>query len=230
MNLLEKLHMLHSVWHYRLRTEKEDINYMMQYDLEGKTVIDIGANRGIYSYWMSKKVGVGGKVFAFEPQPELEKHLLEVKSDFKLHNLFVFNHGLSCQEGVKTLYRPEACSGGATLCKTNGEWQQIAIKVKTLDSYLSEFSHVKFIKCDVEGHEYDVFKGGHRLLERDKPVLLLECHHRDAENGILFQYLQSLGYDGFFLHKGQMIDHQDFDKYPCRKKKETHRNYIFISK
>jgi len=70
------------VWRYRLRTEKDDIRFLLNKDLKGDTVIDIGANKGIYSYWMSKKVGEEGKVVAFEPQPKLMDHLTQLKADF----------------------------------------------------------------------------------------------------------------------------------------------------
>src|SRR2546423_391591 len=35
----------------------------------GETVLDIGANYGVYSYHLSRAVGSSGRVFAFEPVP-----------------------------------------------------------------------------------------------------------------------------------------------------------------
>lgn len=230
MNLLEKIHLLHSAWHYRLNTEKNDIRFLLDLNLRGKTVIDIGANRGIYSYWMAKKVGPGGRVIAFEPQPELEAHLLDFKASFKFDNLSIIRKGLSGSAGSQHLFRPEPGSGGASLNKsqTSNEWQAIPVEVTTLDSYYDEFVDVAFIKCDVEGHEQEVFKGGRRLLERDKPCLLFECHHDEAKKNNLFSDLISLGYDGFFAGEKGMIHFSRFDRYPYRRKNEHHRNYIFL--
>ncbi len=230
MNFFQKLHMIHSAWHYRLNTEKEDICFLLKLNLKGKTVIDIGANKGIYSYWMSKKVGPLGKVVAFEPQPELETHLMGLKSAFKMDNLSIVRKGLSSEPGVMALYRAEPGSGGATLNKNQrvGTWQTVSVDVTTLDDYACQLRDVAFIKCDVEGHEHDVFKGGRHLLERDKPCLLFECHHEQALKQDLFSYLISLGYDGFFSFKKKMIHCSRFDKFPYRRKNEHHRNYIFI--
>ncbi len=230
MDFIQKLHMLHSAWHYRLNTEKNDIRFLLALDLRGKTVIDIGANRGIYSYWMSRKVGPKGKVIAFEPQPELETHLLELKASFKLDNLFIIKKGLSSNTGSQNLFRSEPGSGGASLNKSqgSGDWQAIPVEVTTLDSYYDEFMDTAFIKCDVEGHEHDVFMGGRRLLERDKPCLLFECHHDQAKKNELFSYLTSIGYDGFFSFKKGMIHFSQFDRYPYRRENEHHRNYIFL--
>lgn len=230
MNFFQKLHMLHSAWHYRINTEKEDIRFLMNQDLKGRTVIDIGANKGIYSYWMSKKAGPDGKVVAFEPQPELEKHLIDFKKSFKLENLHIINKGLSSGSSVRELFRPESGSGAARLNNEGVDWPSISISLSTLDSYCEDFSNVAFIKCDVEGHEFHVFKGGQRLLKRDKPCLLFECHHDEAEKQDLFLYLTSLGYDGFFSRNGRMIHFSKFSEYPYRRKIERHRNYIFIHK
>ena len=66
-----KLHMRHRFWRYRYKSEVPDIRYVLESRLEGKTLLDIGANIGIYSYYLSRKAGPHGKVYAFEAQPEL---------------------------------------------------------------------------------------------------------------------------------------------------------------
>lgn len=230
MDIVQKLHLLHSAWHYRLNTEKNDIRFLLGLDLKGKTVIDIGANRGIYSYWMEKTVGPKGRVIAFEPQPELEAHLLDFKSAFKFDNLLIIPKGLSSSAGSQSLFRSEPGSGGASLdqSRSRNGCGAIPVEVTTLDSYMDEFTDVAFIKCDVEGHEHDVFRGGQRLLARDKPCLLFECHRDEAMKQNLFSYLTSLGYDGFFTGKKEMVHFSRFDQYPYRRKNEHHRNYIFL--
>ena len=62
-------------WRYRLKVEKQEINFMLSHLKPGQTAIDIGAHKGAYTYWMSKYVGKDGKVFAFEPQPKLYNQL-----------------------------------------------------------------------------------------------------------------------------------------------------------
>ena len=71
MRLFDRLHFLHRAWRYRLRAERDELAFVLSRDLRGATVLDIGANRGIYSYWMHRVVGATGQVIAFEPQPEL---------------------------------------------------------------------------------------------------------------------------------------------------------------
>ena len=82
MNILEKAHVIHRSWRYRLRHEKDSIKYVLGLNLDGAIALDIGANKGIYTYWLSKKVGKDGKVIAFEPQPELGEYLNDLKKSF----------------------------------------------------------------------------------------------------------------------------------------------------
>ena len=228
MDLIERLRMTHRFWRYRLRTERSSIGFLLQQRLLGQVVFDVGANLGIYSYWMNKAVGREGKVVAFEPQPELAKHLEDLKDAFGLASLEIVNKGLSSSVGSSQLYRPEAGSGAGSLNVRPAGWQSINVDLITLDAYYDSPRPVKFIKCDVEGHEYDVLLGSQRILLRDKPALLLEIHHCEAEKGDIAAYLADLGYDGFFFHGNDWISFAKFKQFPYRKNWETHRNYIFV--
>ena len=115
MRFIDRLHMLHRAWRYRLRAERQEIRYLFQQDLLGATVVDIGANRGVYSYWMHRRVGPLGQVVAFEPQPELVAWLKQVQKGFRLQRLQIVPQALSSSPGEGTLVRPENHWGGASL-------------------------------------------------------------------------------------------------------------------
>ena len=207
MNIIERVHTLHRAWRYRLREEKESVTYLLQQKIDGATVLDIGANKGIYTYWMSKKVGKTGKVYAFEPQPELGDFLNDLCASFRLTNVEIVNQGLSDRPGDFTMFRNKVGAGGATLeskflHKSNSDsLQKVEVTVTTLDDFFQSRSvdRLDFIKCDVEGHELSVFKGGKNTLSKHKPTLLFECHHKDAQEKSLFAFLEELGYRGFFI-------------------------------
>ena len=88
---------------------------MRSRDLRGATVADIGANRGIYSYWMHKAVGPAGNVVAFEPQPELQTYLADLKRTFRLSRLTIVPRARSSATGVRRMVRPSHHWGGASL-------------------------------------------------------------------------------------------------------------------
>lgn len=238
MNILERLHMLQRIWRYRLASEKDSVAYLLEQDLEGATVLDIGANRGIYTYWMSKKVRKNGRVIAFEPQPELGDFLLDLKASFKLTNVMIQNKGLSDKAGNVNLVRGKIGSGGARLEQENDPLsqraglQKISVTLTTLDDFFKETAPEKlsFIKCDVEGHELPALKGGELTLKKYMPTILFECHDREAKEGTLFSFLAGLGYTGFFIQNGKKIHYKNYDRYPYSKVTFNYRNYIFTTK
>ena len=226
-----KIHHLHRCWRYRLRTEKDSLSWLLALDLAGKVVVDAGANRGVYSYWMSKAVGPSGKTIAFEPQQECVDHLKRVKTKFRLRNLVIVPKGLSSYVGTATMARDKPKSVGASLewvgNRPDGEYEHLQVEVDTLDAYFSNSRPPSLIKCDVEGHELSVFQGGQELLSRSHPDLLFECHRKEAIQGALFSFLENLGYSGFFFEKGERHPADDFDKVPFSKPSLAFRNYIF---
>ncbi|MFQ5994985.1 MAG: FkbM family methyltransferase [Acidiferrobacterales bacterium] len=204
MTLFERLHFLHRAWRLRFIAEKFGVGFLLDRDLAGKTAIDIGANRGVYSYWMHKKVGPRGFVIAFEPQPELGSYLREAKHDFRLTQLEIANVALSSVTGETELLRPRHHWGGASMAwHPKGELDILKVKAVTLDEYFQnhEARPISFIKCDVEGHEYHVFKGGEQILQEDRPELLFECGFARDPECEAFSYLNGLEYDGFCFYK-----------------------------
>ncbi|MDX1563107.1 MAG: FkbM family methyltransferase, partial [Gammaproteobacteria bacterium] len=204
--------MRYRCWRYRFKSEVPSISFVVSADLAGKTLLDIGANRGIYSIYMSRAAGTNGRVIAFEPQPELRDHLEVVKRQFALDNLTIENIGLSEQAGELTLRRPAAGAGGASFhIDAAAGWEEFEVPVERLDDYVARtgLGPVHFIKCDVESHELAVFRGGEATLRRDLPALIFECNHEIATDGAMFDYLFELGYDGYFYFVTPK-DHRSF--------------------
>jgi FkbM family methyltransferase len=138
----------------------------------GSTAIDVGANRGYYSYALSK---VAARVEAFEPNPVLASFARR-KLGPKVN---VHQAALSDHEGTETFYVPQS-SGGVdshlvgnlgNLYPTleNVEYQ---VRVATLDAF--DFDNVGFIKIDVEGNELPVIEGAARTISRCRPNLVVE--------------------------------------------------------
>ena len=235
-------------WRYRFKSEVASIKYVRNLPKTDSIVLDIGANKGIYSIYMSRAIGNKGQVIAFEAQPELEVYLHKIKNAFSLDNLEIINYALSSEPGKMILKREHVGSGAASLNfydKDDTSLEDIEINAITLDDFVAsgEKKPISFIKCDVEGHEADVFYGAEKTLIEYMPDLLFECHRSEAEKGDLFNYLVDLGYTGYFFHVTQK-DHRNilrrgigeyihFSKHHeyeyCRPGVE-HRNYYFVKK
>jgi len=236
MNLWEKIHFWHRAWRYRLISEKFGVSFLLQSKLQGHTVLDIGANRGIFSYWMHKKVGFNGKVIAFEPQPELHHELHDLRAAFSLSRLEIANIGLSSTTKKMKMYRPKNHWGAASVetGESNESLEKIEVDVITLDSFLDRevASSVKFIKCDVEGHEFDVLQGGVETIKRGKPDILFECHDAMNPNCKPFELLHSIDYRGFCFFNGGMTPIENYAR--LREKGRLHRktftDFVFVPK
>lgn len=227
MKLAERLHFYHRAWRYRLRTERDELAFVRQHELRGATVLDIGANRGIYSYWLHRQVGPAGHVIAFEPQPELCVGLDRLKSALALKRLTIVPSALSSACGQAQLMRPHNHWGGASLTReATSPAEMLSVATTTLDAFFAHHPQrpIKFIKCDVEGHELACLRGGERLLAADRPTLLLEA--TDAEYGPLASFLQPLGYAAYFLYRRQKYPVADLPHWRARLR-PLHLNYVF---
>jgi FkbM family methyltransferase len=217
---MEQIRWIYRAWRYRLKLEKQEITCLRRLLRPGDAVVDIGAHKGAFTYWMQSRVTSKGMVFAFEPQPVLFKRLEALVNAGRNENVVVENLGLSSARGTMTLNVPslhaspgasfEASAGGAAAM------QSYPVKVTTLDDYFDggEGENIRLIKCDAEGHELEIFKGGENLLRRQHPHLLFECENRhrgDSSVSDVFSWLESLDYRGYYITDDGTLPIDSFD-------------------
>lgn len=230
--LFDDAHFLARCLRYRFRTEKLEIKTMMQLDLRGATVLDIGANKGIYCFWMLRAVGSSGRVIAFEPQPEMCDALVLKKQRFHWPNLRVLNVALSDLDGKNTLARRKIGDGSASLeiSRRRAEHDVIEVLVTRLDAMPDDVStNLRFIKCDVEGHERSVFLGGTETLRRHRPVVQFESTVTDERTRDIFQLFRGLGYSGVLMLGNRYLHYSNPDNVLHYKfGLEGHRDFLFF--
>lgn len=199
----EDAHFLVRCLRYRFHTESLALRTLSLLNLKGATVADVGANKGIYAFWLARAVGPFGKVHAFEPQPEMVRYINDRKESFSLGNLSTWKTALSDHHGDAQLTRERVGDGSASLCRERNKPgdQLISVPLAVLDDF--ELPNLKFIKCDVEGHELEVFAGARRLIETYRPIIQFESLAANA--GRLFSFFEKLGYLGTMY-----LDHQYF--------------------
>jgi hypothetical protein len=92
-----------------------------------------------------------------------------------------------------------------------GPHREQAVCLRTLDSF--GFEGVALLKVDVEGHESQVLSGSHRLIDRDRPVLLVEIEQRHISVGIdrVIESILQSGYHGFFYRQDSWVPVDQFD-------------------
>jgi FkbM family methyltransferase len=229
---IDNAHFLVRCLRYRFRTEKLQIRTMMRLRLNGATVLDIGANKGIYCFWMMRAVGRSGRVIAFEPQPEMRDSIERRKLRFDWRNLRVMNVALSNSDGSMNLSRQRVGDGSATLevARRRSTDATLDVQVTRLDAMTEEtFRNLKFIKCDVEGHELNVFLGGEQTLRRHRPVVQFESTVTDPRTQQIFRLFRGLGYSGVLLLGNRYLPYTNPDAVPHYKfGMEGHRDFLFF--
>ena len=229
MNLFNKMHMLHRFYRFKRRKNRDELAYLATLPLDGCTVFDVGANKGVISYWLSRYVGAKGRVYSFEPQPELGQHLNALKAAFALNNMIIVNKALSDEAGEQILHRDKAGKGHATFDNERDYLEQIKVSKTTIDDFARDHNidNLSFIKLDVERHEYNVLKGGVKTLQKYMPTLLFECHDEDYQAGAIFSFLEQLGYDGFSFIDGKRVHYSDRQ---AILNKPGHKDFFFLPK
>jgi FkbM family methyltransferase len=176
----------------------------------GMTVIDVGANHGMFSLEAAHLIGAHGIIHAFEPTPGTRELFLNNLTANGISTVKVFPSAVGEQPGTARLRIHKEMSGLNTLATIDVTWnrqkliadQIIEVTVTTLDAHSQEagLRHIDFLKIDVEGFELGVIRGARKLLsEKRVDLILLEigdvtCATAGVEPMDLLNELESHGY------------------------------------
>lgn len=184
--------------------------------MTGNHVIDIGANFGWYSTLFSRWVGDEGKVYSFEPLPDV---FCELNNNIELNNLKnieTFPFAISDEEGSAVISFPVSLGSEyasiATTKIAEREYEAVC-EVTRLDKLVEDIgiAQVDFIKIDVEGNEINVLKGAEQTLLKYKPSLMIEVYEDQLErfntspSGIA-GFLYKLGYSIYIPVNGELME------------------------
>jgi len=199
-----------------------------------KTVFDIGANIGWYSLHFSQLVKEkGGIVYSFEPVKDTYNRLRENVILNGAKNLYTFNNAFGDKKESATFYLPHCSGSVATSMRPlyDSASQEIECDVLRLDDFVVEhgIKSVDFIKCDVEGAELLVVKGGLDILTNHKPIVFVEMLRKwtakfDYHPNKTIELFSNLGYRCYFNKDGRLIEIKMMDN-DCM---ET--NFYFLHK
>jgi FkbM family methyltransferase len=199
--------------------EKNESDMMEKLISNGDTFFDIGANIGWYSINIAA-TRRDVKIFSFEPIPKTYAHLKRNIQLNLLKNIATYNFGFSDREDEFPFYYYPEGSGNASSANLTGrgDVEVVNCKVKTLDDFIVETGqNIDFIKCDVEGAELMVFRGGMKTISRDLPVIFSEILRKwsakfNYNPNEIFDLLRSLGYDAYTVKDAVLIRFEQMDE------------------
>lgn len=160
--------------------ERSERRFVENFLRPGMTVLDIGAHHGLYSLLASRKVGVRGRVLAFEPSARERNNLRRHLRLNRCKNVEVESVALGAESGWGQLFIVDGIETGCNSLRppdVSDPTVKVPTAIETLDDCLGRrgICHADFVKIDVEGAELEVFQGATGLLKRQpRPIILAE--------------------------------------------------------
>jgi FkbM family methyltransferase len=179
----------------RFRPLDPEFDYLDKLLKPGDWTLDIGANVGYYTLRLSEIVGPSGRVFAFEPISLTVEVLAANVRYAKYGNITIFQTAVAERPGLLD-FSVEAGRGGLPDYFTAhntvaGGVGNFSVFATTIDS--QQIAHrVALAKIDTEGSEERVLRGMAGLINRDHPVLIVECTQESVGN--ITGFLANFGY------------------------------------
>jgi FkbM family methyltransferase len=148
----------------------------------GMVCMDIGANIGHMTLHLARKVGISGKVFAFEPLPHIYQKLQNnIKRNSFENIVSAYELALSNQTGMATIGYADNMTenqgmGSLVNIKNDVVKYQRQIQTKTIDEFVREMKirRLDFLKIDIQGAEILLLDGGKEVFSSLSPDLVIE--------------------------------------------------------
>lgn len=175
--------------------EQEDLTLISQHFPKGGTFVDVGANTGQHSVYLTKLFDA--KAILFEPIPQTCNILCENVRLNKIEDrcdLSFLGYGLSDKKSNVSFSLTRYNLGAASLFEADGG----SIPTIAGDDAIAG-RHVDFVKIDTEGYEIKVLNGLRGTIARSRPVMYIEV---DDHNGATFEaLLKDIGYSILYRKK-----------------------------
>ena len=171
-------------------------------------IIEIGANIGIFSIYMAKKLMCMNKnvpVYSFEPSREAYSRLLENINNNNLTNIFPFNLAIYNKEGFLTFYEPVNHLTNGSVHEEFANIFSSEVKNTTVASFsaneleqlIKNKKNILF-KIDVEGAEAAILKNIEIIIIDKAPDIILEVLNKYEDDLNSIQFIREK-YDYFLI-------------------------------
>lgn len=170
----------------------------------GDTVVDCGGNIGEHTLSMARLCGPAGRVYTFEPVPDMMAQAQKRNSGFA--NITWIAKAAGAQPGNATFfYYPveHGLSGLSHRPSMTSVVEEIQVEITTIDAEVA--APVSLLKLDIEGAEFNALQGARRILAEDAPIVVFENSRQPAATAFgyskedFFSFFEGLGYSLYFI-------------------------------
>jgi FkbM family methyltransferase len=184
---------------------EDELRFVRRLLQPGQKVVDIGANYGVYTLPMAKKVGASGHVWAFEPTSSTAGFLAQGIAANGFGQVTLEKKAVSSASGTAQLILEPQSEANSISHDKSPTAATETVSLVTLDDCMDRYRwmDIELVKIDAEGEECNIVKGGRRFFAHDSPLVQYEI--RKGADNVNFQLIQdfaALGYDSYRLVPG----------------------------
>lgn len=151
----------------------------------GDTILDVGANEGMFSILMAKMFPEA-RVVSLEPVPRTFFQMIRNIGLNGVTNIEPLNVGVGAKVDLQaTMNVHNEFSGGSSLVDTfdPANHEKVNVAIRPLDEFIMRYGPVKLLKIDIEGGEHDAIYACTKLADVENVVAEIHINNRLASQG-----------------------------------------------
>ena len=233
IQLFRKKYFLFRLKSQKIFNDEEELLILPKIIKPDDIVVDIGANIGVYTIFISRLLSDTGCILSFEPIPDTCDILRNNVKKLCCKKAKVFQLALTDNKGTVEMVVPKDENGVENfylshiqqISANSVNYNSLEINAETLDNILEENgSRVDFIKCDAEGAELLVFQGSKASIKKFLPTIMCEISGGHKKYGYttedVFNFFWDRDYYSYILKNNALVKCNGFQRgFP---------NYFFI--
>ncbi len=217
---LTKYQYLMSGYFFLGETNPLETNLVRKLLTKGDVFFDIGAHIGWYTLNASQIVSGTGKVYAFEPNPDIYNECKENCTINNMNNVIIEKIALSDKDGTDTFWVGDDMGG--SLIKENTQKltigydvEKIKVKTEKINTFCKnkKIKKIALIKIDVEGAEMKILAYAEEIIKKYKPSFIIEILDEKQKIDII-NYFKKFNYSPYsFTSEGLHKINADFSAF-----------------
>ena len=229
--------------------ERSELTFLQKHCHSDMTMVDIGANVGLYTILAMHRMDTNGRIIAIEPHPQtytfLQKNIAANEARAKAcPRVDALNLAATSHRGQHKLHINPENRGDNRLYQGTyqgrvEEWSTLPVEGYPVDDMLAELGihEVNFVKADIQGYEQNAVSGFKKILSRSKNVILMSEFWPSGlkeAGGSATEYLEMLSCLGFTLYElnekplGTITPLNDWDRLIARLPGRKYMNIIGV--
>jgi FkbM family methyltransferase len=179
---------------------EKETNFVPLLVKPGMTVLDIGANVGVYSLPLARRVGPAGKVYAYEPASEPRRLLEKSRQANSADNLHIVAAAVSDRPRQARLLA--GISSELHSLSEGGEGESVSVTTLDEEDAVRNWGSPDFVKIDAEGEERRILEGARSFFTRHSPLVMFEVKAGAVVDKAVPDAFRASGYRIFRLLPG----------------------------